>query len=189
MNPSITIDAIIRSPRRTLGLEITREAKLIVRAPFKLPQEQIHDFISQKSHWIKRHQLRLKEQGEQKARQQWPAFLERRVWMNRYRYLAFTVIRARCHYYAGLHGLTFNEIKISGAKRRWGSCSPNGNLNFNWRLIFAPLEVIDYLVVHELAHLTVKNHSRIFWNRVNQMFPSYLKAEEYLKQYGYLLDI
>jgi len=78
-------------------------------------------------------------------------------------------------------GLSFKSIKITTANRRWGSCSTTGNLNFSWRLIMAPLSVIDYVVVHELAHLEHKNHSKAFWDTVKVMYPNYEKAKTWLR--------
>ncbi len=189
MSDMININKLIRSSRRTLGLEITSEAKLIVRAPKAMPESSIQAFILEKKHWIERHQERVLERMLLKSQQQWPEHLDLKRWKNRYRYLAFTIIKSRCAYYAAINNLNYNQIKISNARRRWGSCSPNGNLNFNWRLILSPLFVIDYLIVHELAHLVVKNHSHRFWAKVEQMDPAYLKAEHWLKHNGYLLDI
>ncbi len=185
----VAIDEIIRSSRRTLGIEISPTAKLIVRAPKALAESEIHRFILEKKHWIEQHQERVLERMRQKVALTWPAELDRKAWINRYKYLAFTVIKARCHYLANKYQLRFNEIKISNARRRWGSCSPNGNLNFNWRLILAPVFVIDYLIVHELAHLVVKDHSRRFWAKVYAMDPNYLHAEKWLKLNGYSVDI
>ncbi len=183
------IDQLVRSNRRTLGIEINAEAKLIVRAPKSLSLEKIQSFIFEKHQWITFHQEKLRQRQLLKSQQQLPTFLDRKQWLNRYRYLAYTIIQERCTDIARQHGLIFKQIKISSAKGRWGSCSPQGNLNFNWKLILAPLFVIDYLIVHELAHLVVKDHSKRFWAKVASMDPQYLKAEHWLKHNGYSLDI
>jgi predicted metal-dependent hydrolase len=86
-------------------------------------------------------------------------------------------------------GVSYKSIKITTANKRWGSCSTTGNLNFSWRLIMAPLSVIDYVVVHELAHIEYKNHSRDFWNRVKVMYPNYEKAKGWLRQNEGTLNI
>jgi predicted metal-dependent hydrolase len=86
-------------------------------------------------------------------------------------------------------GVTYKVVKISDMKYRWGSCTPNNNVIFNWRLIKAPIHVLDYLIVHELAHLIELNHSSRFWNIVSIQVPTYLKAKEWLKQNGYLLEV
>lgn len=86
--------------------------------------------------------------------------------------------------YARQLGVEHNNIFISDLKYRWGSCTLKGNLNFNWRLIKAPHFVINYVVIHELAHLLELNHSERFWNIVRVQMPNYLEAKEWLKKNG-----
>lgn len=85
-------------------------------------------------------------------------------------------------------GVGYNEILISNLKYRWGSCTPKNNLNYNWRLIKAPISVIDYVIVHELAHLLEANHTKRFWTIISVQLPHYLKAKEWLKSNGSLLE-
>jgi predicted metal-dependent hydrolase len=99
------------------------------------------------------------------------------------------VISERVQWYAARYRFKVNQIRITNAQTRWGSCSPNGNLNFSWRLVMAPMQVIDYVVVHELVHLHEKNHSRRFWERVRIILPDYRKQVQWLKTYGYSLRI
>jgi len=86
--------------------------------------------------------------------------------------------------YARHLGVEYNAILISDLKYRWGSCTLKGNLNFNWRLIKAPQFVINYVVIHELAHLLELNHSERFWNIVKVQMPNYLEAKEWLREHG-----
>jgi len=86
-------------------------------------------------------------------------------------------------------GLRYNRIKITNALKTWGSCSHQGNLNFTWRLIMAPLNVVDYVVVHELIHLDEKNHSRTFWEKVEILMPGYKEHKEWLKKNGHILKL
>lgn len=86
-------------------------------------------------------------------------------------------------------GVSYKEIKISEMKYRWGSCTSGGNLLFNWRIIKAPLYVIEYVVVHELAHLIEHNHSDDFWNIVSVQLPNYQKAKNWLKLNGEILEV
>jgi len=99
-----------------------------------------------------------------------------------YKERALEKIRERCEWYARLTGYKPTSIKITGAKRRWGSCGPRGTLNFSWRLIMAPLEVVDYVIVHELVHLEEKNHAKRFWNKVRTILHDYEKREKWLKE-------
>ena len=81
------------------------------------------------------------------------------------------------------------RVTLRKQKTRWGSCSSVGNLNFNWRLIMAPIEVIDYVVVHEICHLKEMNHSSHFWKLVEESISYHKKAKKWLKEYHYLLRV
>jgi predicted metal-dependent hydrolase len=86
-------------------------------------------------------------------------------------------------------GLEPRRVRIREQKRRWGSCSASGALNFNWRLILAPAEGLDYVVVHELCHLRELNHSPRFWEWVGQVMPDFAAPRAWLRQNGMLLDL
>ena len=99
------------------------------------------------------------------------------------------VITDRVNDIAAIHGFIYRQVKITSAQTRWGSCSPLGNLNFSWRLVMAPVQVIDYVVIHELVHLQVKNHSRRFWVKVKAILPGYAQQLSWLKTYGHMLRL
>jgi len=80
--------------------------------------------------------------------------------------------------------LTYNKVFIKGQKTRWGSCSHKRNLNFNWRLVMAPLPVLDYIVAHELLHLLELNHSKRFWSLVEETCPDFRELRGWLKKNG-----
>jgi predicted metal-dependent hydrolase len=94
----------------------------------------------------------------------------------------------RVEFYAKNLGVKYKAIKILDLKYRWGSCTPKDNINFNWRLIKAPIYVIDYIIVHELTHLLEPNHTPEFWNIVSVQLPHYNKAKDWLKDNGHLLE-
>lgn len=94
---------------------------------------------------------------------------------------ASKLLNERVAKYAGLMGITYESVKMSEAKARWGSCSVKNNLNFAWRLIMCPIAVIDYVVIHELSHVTYKNHSPAFWARVKTVLPHYKEQQDWLK--------
>lgn len=102
---------------------------------------------------------------------------------------AIRVISERASNYAGIMGVKVGEIKLSDAKTRWGSCSTKDNLNFAWHLIMCPLSVVDYVVVHELSHITYKNHSPAFWARVKTVLPNYEDDQDWLKANRKLMEI
>lgn len=106
-----------------------------------------------------------------------------------YKQQAREIITKRVYYYANIAGLSFKSVAITTAETRWGSCSSNKTLNFNWKLVMAPIEVIDYVVTHELAHLTEMNHSRAFWEQVRKMYPLYREYRTWLKRNGDSLHI
>jgi predicted metal-dependent hydrolase len=106
-----------------------------------------------------------------------------------YKAQALKVLSERVRYYAAKHGFQPGRIRISSARTRWGSCSSKGTLSFTWRLVMAPLEVIDYVVIHELVHLKVKNHSKTFWGSVAALMPDYKKYVAWLKKNGSFLTL
>ena len=106
------------------------------------------------------------------------------LFINWYKKQAKLNIPKRVRWYANLHKLKFASIKISSAERRFGSCTSRGNLNFTWRLILLPLRIVDYVVVHELAHLVHHNHSQRFWSQVEKMLPDYKERRKWLKKNG-----
>lgn len=91
--------------------------------------------------------------------------------------------------YAKSLGVEYNQLKISEMKYRWGSCTPANNIIFNWRIIKAPMYVLEYLVAHELVHLIEDNHTPRFWNILSIQVPNYEKAKNWLKQKGQLLEV
>lgn len=82
------------------------------------------------------------------------------------------------------HGFKFNRISVRDQSSRWGSCSSLKNLNFNWRLIFAPSEVMDYVIIHELAHTKQMNHSQKFWDLVEEKMPRWKLYRDWLRENG-----
>ncbi len=91
--------------------------------------------------------------------------------------------------FEGKVGVNANEIRVMDLQNRWASCSPNGNLNFHWKCAMVPMDVLGYIVVHELVHLLHKNHTKAFWNEVDKIVPNYEKHLEWLKVNGARMDI
>lgn len=106
-----------------------------------------------------------------------------------YRDKGLDKIIERVNLYKGMMGVMPNNIRVMELKNRWGSCTDEGNLNFNWKCVMAPLSVVDYIVVHELAHLIYKDHSPEFWNMVDKIIPNYEKQKSWLRDNGAGLDI
>ena len=209
---------VIRSRRKTIAVEITREGGILVRAPLKLARREVLAFVHKNRAWIDRrlvqarvrqeertprrflegenfpflgeqHRLRYVAGGEY-LRQQNGEFLLGadlspragdlfRTW---YRARAREILEDRVEHFALRMGLTCRSVRITDAKERWGSCNAAGSLNFAWRLVMAPPPVIDYVIVHELAHLVEMNHSRRFWERLGRVLPDYAKRRKWLRE-------
>lgn len=107
----------------------------------------------------------------------------------RYREAAKDYFTKRVVYYHALTGGVYHTITIRDQKSRWGSCSSRGTLSFNYRLLFAPPKVLDYVVVHELCHLTHMDHSKNFWNMVEHIMPDYRIYKAWLRDYGHELTL
>jgi hypothetical protein len=110
------------------------------------------------------------------------------VFRNWFKKQASGKIPVRVDQYAKNLGVQYNQVFISDLKYRWGSCTPKDNLNFNWRLIKAPMFVVDYVIVHELAHFLEPNHTARFWTIVENQVPKFRTAKEWLKENGALLE-
>lgn len=106
-----------------------------------------------------------------------------------YKEKGLSKIPERIKLYQASIGVSPNNIRIMELKTHWASCSDTGNLNFHWKCIMAPLKVIDYIVVHELAHLIHKNHTDAFWNTVDRVLPDYQQRKKWLRKKGAMMDL
>lgn len=173
---------IIRSNRKSLGLEVNAEG-LIIRAPLQATDAEINMFILQHKGWIEKNLEKVVE--KQKALEQIEPLT-----MEEVRSLAdkaLKVIPERVRFYAPKVGVTYGRITIRNQRSKWGSCSSKGNLNFNCLLMLTPPEVIDSVVVHELCHRKEMNHSEKFYAEVLRVFPECWKWDKWLKENGDML--
>jgi predicted metal-dependent hydrolase len=106
-----------------------------------------------------------------------------------YRQQARQVLGERVSSLAQQYGFSYRQVKITSARTRWGSCSSSGTLSFPWRLVMAPLAVIDYVVIHELVHTLAKGHGAEFWGRVQALAPEYKQHVGWLKENGGMLEL
>ena len=174
---------IIRSKRRTVTLEIRPDGRLIVRAPLRLSEARINRFVEEKSQWILKNLEKIQQRETAKGSVKKLSPSEKKQFQEK----ACQVFPARVAYYAKKTGVTYGRITLRQQKTRWGSCSAAGNLNFNWLLILAPPEVLDYVVVHELCHRKEMNHSDAFWKEVETVLPDYREQKRWLKENGWKL--
>lgn len=168
---------IIRSRRRTLALQVTREGRVVVRAPLRYPAGRIETFVQQHEPWL---QKKLLEQKERQSALPVPSPEEEQA----YREQARQVLAEKTACYAQRMGVTYGRISIRGQKTRWGSCSAEGNLNYNWKLMLCPEEIQDYVVVHELAHRKEMNHSKAFYRIVEEILPDYRECMRWLREHS-----
>ncbi len=201
--------------RRSIGLTVTAEGKLVVAAPRGTPKGEISLVLARHRDWI---EAKATERREAWARLKpgaafflgrayalkaasnggapvalkggeirvqpgagtslWPAL---KAWLAQQ---AEAHLQARVRHYAPLLGVEGRRVEVREWQRRWGECHPDGRLRFNWRLIILPPEIIDYVVVHELAHLKAPGHNPRFWEVVAALLPDYQARRQWLDRYG-----
>ncbi len=176
---------IIRSGRSTVGIELTLEGEVLIRAPYSITEEEIHKIVLKKSAWIEKHRKIIEKRNQQMKEDNVHAMTREELKILGEQ--ALKVLPERTAYYAKKMGVTYGRITIRNQKTRWGSCSSKGNLNFNCLLMKAPTAVQDYVVVHELAHRKEMNHSKAFWALVESILPDYKQWEAWLKNNGHRL--
>ncbi len=167
--------SLIRSARRTLAVEVTQAGDVVVRAPQRLSQGAIERFLEAHRRWIAE-----KQENQRKLAEKYPepdaaeaALLKKQAQLT---------IPARVDYYAARMGLTPARVKITSAAKRFGSCGPDNGLCFSWRLMRYPEEAIDYVVVHELAHIVHRNHSKAFYSLIERYLPDWRERARLLKE-------
>jgi predicted metal-dependent hydrolase len=172
---------LIRSARRTISIEITPDARVIVRAPRRATLVEINRFLGEKADWIDRHIIKMKERQKELADNDVQPLSDQDIKLLTTR--AKRIIPGRVRHYADIMGVTYGRITIRMQKTRWGSCSSKGNLNFNCLLMRTPDDIVDYVVVHELCHLKEMNHSPRFWAEVEKVLPDYRQRRKWLKDH------
>ena len=172
-----------KSNRKTYSISIDEEGNIIFRVPLRASNKQIMQLAEEKSHWIITHYLEIRAKKNSRPHSDLSA-VQRSALENRYKEAARTYIPKRVAYYNAMTGGSYSRISIRDQKTRWGSCSSKGTLSFNWRLMLAPPSILDYVVVHELCHLTHMNHSPAFWQAVEAVYPDYKNARKWLKEHG-----
>lgn len=179
---------LVRSSRKSCAVSIDPDSGITVRVPMRTTQKEIDRLLVEKRIWIIKHYLemqkRLAEIPHSDLTDTQRAALEKR-----YIDAAREYIPKRVAYYHRFTGGSYRRITIRDQKTRWGSCSGTGTLSFNWRLMLAPPAILDYVVVHELCHLTYMNHSADFWEMVSSVFPDCRAARKWLKDHGHELRL
>lgn len=165
---------IIRSKRRTVSLQVRCDGSVLVRAPLRTSEKAIDEFVIKHENWIKSKQKIAKNRHIPED------FSENEV--KELKSKLKEIITPILEKYSKIMGVEPIKISINSAKTRFGSCSSKKTLNFSYRLALYPYEAIEYVCVHELAHLKEMNHSKKFWQIVASILPDYKKRKELLKK-------
>ena len=171
---------VIRSNRKSIGLEVRSADDIRVRIPSRLSDRELKKFVNAHKDWIFEKTELIENWEDQRASTGAPSWeglskVELQNIKNKF--------ADRVSYFAEIMNVTFGRITIRNQKTRWGSCSTKGNLNFNYQLYYLPDELLDYVVVHELSHRRHMDHSKEFWTEVEKYCPNYRKLRKNLKQY------
>ena len=162
------------SKRKTLSLEITRNAEVLVRAPMKTSKKRIEEFIKSHEEWLIFHlerRIKINEAHPEPTESELAELKTR----------AKEIIPEKVKYFSSVMGVNPTRVSINSAKTRFGSCSSKNTLNFSCRLMSYDERAIDYVVVHELAHLCEMNHGPKFYKIIESTLPDYKERRRLLK--------
>lgn len=170
---------IIRSKRRSMAIQIRTDGSVVVRVPMHASDRAIKRFVSAHARWIADNRGQMFERRKKLADNPYdiPAWESLSAADKK---IAKQKIMEQVDYYARRMEIDYGSISMRNQKSRWGSCSSKGNLNFNYRLAYLPEELLDYVVVHELAHRRHMDHSAAFWEEVETYYPAYKKCRQML---------
>ncbi len=165
---------LIRADRKTMSMRVADDCAVVVRAPYLMPASKIDAFVEKNSAWIAKQLKKRTQQNEDDC-----SITENEAVLRR---KAAEVIPVKLKHFAALMNLYPTAVKITSAKSRFGSCSGKNSICFSWRLMAFPDEAIDYVVVHELAHIKHKDHSKRFYALVERYLPDYKARKALLKK-------
>ena len=166
---------LVRSKRKSLAIEVTPSLEIIVRAPFFVSKRRIEKFVLDHQKWAEDAIEKIKER--QKNRHPEPSEEQIKVLKQR----AKEILPERVAHYSQIMGVLPSAVKITSARTRFGSCSGKNSICFSYRLMQYATEAIDYVVVHELAHIKYKNHGKQFYAFIEEYMPDYKEREKLLK--------
>lgn len=161
---------------RSVRVLINCDASVTVTAPWFVSKRRIEKFLFEKKEWIEEKILIFQNRLESLPKKK--VLLVPSVARTK------KLIKERLEWYNKFYNFTYNRIAIKNTKTKWGSCSSQKNLNFHASLFHLPLELVDYVVVHELCHLQEMNHSAEFWQLVAEQVPDYVSRRKQLKHYS-----
>ncbi len=162
---------IIRSNRKTVSIQVDTDCNITVRAPYKVFEKEIEEFVLDKKEWLEKAVLKQMNRNRNKKE-----YTEDDIKILREK--AKTVLPEKVKYYSSIMDVYPKSIKINSAKKRYGSCSGENNINFSLFLMDKDERFIDYVVVHELAHIKHHNHSKAFYEFIERFMPDYKERKK-----------
>ena len=157
---------LIRSKRKSVSIQVDENCNITVRAPLRISQKEIDNILQEKKTWLEKTIILQREKKKQIKQ-----YSEDDIKLLRKK--AKEIIPLKVEYYAKIMQVNPSSVKINSAKKRYGSCSGTNNLNFSLYLMDKDERFIDYVVVHELAHIKHHNHSKDFYSFIEQFMPDY----------------
>jgi predicted metal-dependent hydrolase len=159
---------------RNLRVSVYRDLKVVITLPEGFQKSKLEKFLQAKSAWVQKSLDYFKKH---------PALVIKREsgGYKKHKIQALDLINRKIIQWNGFYNFSHGKVNIKNQKTRWGSCSKKGNLNFNYKVIFLPENLLDYLVVHELCHLKEFNHSKRFWELVFKALPDFVKLRKDLR--------
>lgn len=173
--------SVIRSARKSLGLEVRDANTVLARIPTRVSDRELKAFVENHRSWILE---KTAVMAERKEKQKSTPAPRPELLSKTDRMKIQLKIGKRVRHYCEIMGVTVGYVTVKNQKTRWGSCSAKGNVNFNYQLAFLPDELLDYVVIHELAHRRHMDHSMAFWAEVEKYCPDYRERRERLKEYS-----
>lgn len=172
---------VIRSARKSLGLEVRDAHTVLARIPSRVPDRELRAFVENHREWILEKTAVMAEREENRKTVGAP---DLKTLSKTDQMKIQLKIGKRVRHYCEVMGVTVGYVTVKNQKTRWGSCSAKGNVNFNYQLAFLPEELLDYVVIHELAHRRHMDHSKAFWGEVERYCPDYRERRAELKEYS-----
>lgn len=173
----------LKKSRRTkrMRLSVDCNGTVVVTVPNGFKETIVDSFVQEKRNWIFSKLELFKEFNSN-----FNVRYTRKDYIT-YKEAALTLITERAEYFSNLYGYKYNRISIKDQRTRWGSCSKKSNLNFNYKILFLPKDIQDYIILHELCHLKEPNHSKQFWNLVSNILPNHKESRRELKQHSLIM--
>ena len=165
---------ILRSNRRTISLEVRPDGRVLIRAPRAMPKKEIDAFAAKHADWLEGAKKRVEE------RSAFHDMTDRR--RDELTTAARDYLPKRTAHWAEIMGVSPAGVRITDAKTRFGSCSPKNRICYSFRLMAYPPEAVDYVIVHELAHILQKNHSPRFYAEVQKILPDWRERKKLLER-------